>query len=107
VAALELLQFLPWAPWPPDDAGMANSARRSRAHGCRRISRERRLWLAPITKVEDEKKSGSHTLVVVEEINWGKIVHSVGLKMEKRKENHEITKKSGKPSNRRVRVSRD
>jgi hypothetical protein len=36
----------------------------------------------------------------------GKTVHSVGLKMEKRKENHEITKKSGKPSNRRVRVPR-
>jgi hypothetical protein len=36
----------------------------------------------------------------------GKTVHLVGLKMEKRKENHEITKKSGKPSNRRVRVPR-
>jgi hypothetical protein len=37
----------------------------------------------------------------------GKTVHSAGLEMEKRKENHGITKKSGKPWNRRVRVPRD
>jgi hypothetical protein len=38
--------------------------------------------------------------------DMGKTVNSVGLEMEKRKENREITEKSGRPPNRRICVSR-